>query len=456
MALVRLRPVFSSSSTYLPMVFIKDQDVSTKINTTSYRSIPNPISNCLYLSFEQITNQPVDKLLSWLITPNTGMEVIQFLTQQLNFVIKYSIIGKIVDVKLLLPKRTHAYEPCDTNGCPIKFKQCGEFIIPGHYGQFIIRSTTPISMTLSVTGKFPKLDYFAISGPHTIFNVKSCDKSRGSNCIKSVPAYKNISVTNGMIQRVVTPELESLQDEIFRQFHSKGYLPCISNTLSTNTTDTVTVTTASQHDYTNNYVQPSIYSFCDSYTDPRVISIAPLNGFISQVSNSKSQFLIQGGLTCVLNVKATLTTFTFSQTSDGMVPGYAYIDGPNYFCDQGSLLFLFYSVNDKAPVTFDRSVSNPSPYVTGDQIAIPMLSTTKCLNGADTCEGQDMYVEATVLGDYTYVFNTPGSINDWVSYATRVNSPVWNWDYQSVGGTLYTSQENGPSTLNIKMTIVSL
>lgn len=113
--------VFITQDKYLSLENIPNDIVPSKEQTTVLTSVPNR-PGCPYLSWQQVS--PPNRAsngLSWVIYPNLGMEVIQFLTCQLTFRIKWTVTNPTTETNgrlvFLLPVSSfEAYEAPDING----------------------------------------------------------------------------------------------------------------------------------------------------------------------------------------------------------------------------------------------------------------------------------------------------------------------------------------------------
>ena len=87
-------PVLISPELYLPNYNIPDELLYQKQRTTVINtlSIIHPFQGCPYLSFQQLApGGRATNALSWVITPNPGQEVVQFLTGQINYTIRWTL-----------------------------------------------------------------------------------------------------------------------------------------------------------------------------------------------------------------------------------------------------------------------------------------------------------------------------------------------------------------------------
>lgn len=468
--LAPLKPLIITQQNYLENILIPNDEVPSKVATSVYRSVQHPLSNCPYMSWSQVLPPNRGTYgLSWLIDPNPGKEVIQFLTGQLNYRIEYTITNpsrsRYVDGRmrliLVVPNSNVGYEPWDVNGKRIEFEipipnrtTRGCFVLPGMYSQFIIESPSRLlEMELRVTGFIPEVDKYE-AGQFCL----NTDNNR-------IVAYSNTVRRFGILHREFNPLLSDYADRVIEEFTSNPAQSCYTtaNPLSkrlnrsTHQDPTVQSKIANRKTVLQQQNSATLRFEADS-TDmiTRVNNCAsgylniPLKNItqgapsiVSTVSGNgdNTQFLLFLGETYNIHIRRAgepsplrAVTPTFNQLVErDLVPVDAqYISGPTLDCDPDQVVWLFYSVANKQPAIIQLKPNLP-PFANQEGISIVKLDIRyeggneeglAILEFPEPSAGSYDLVVAPTRGDITY--------------ATRINGLVWTWKYSiPTGETLF-------------------
>lgn len=438
-----LYPILSQPTDYLSQVFIQDMYVSTKIPITSYISTRNSIPTCKYLSWIQITNAPTDSLLSWLITPNPGMEVIQFLTSQIRYDVNWEILGdssRNLDLKFLLPGTEVAYEPWDVCGNPIKFNgRRGKFTVYGQYGQFIIRSSDPnIQLQLDIYGYVPeRKDPFLPTPPGSFYCLNGKSK-----------VYTNVIDGVGMVHREVLPEYQFLAARARALYTSKEYFPCITppppiSTLAVGGSSTITYQSSPTTNQ-NNFMLSSA-TLCNSICKPMIANILNSGLFVDLAGPHR--FALPPGIRVRINISITMETYTYAELA-----GIPNSDKELFYkcetncCDYSPILTLNNATTSEL-ARFDENTSIPPNFPTQGQAAngyaIMVFSTDIEKIGSNI---RYIYTSPQPYTDYYWDVQVPSGSTS-IQYYIVIGYPIWE------NGTI---QELGPKSVTGGIVITQL
>lgn len=423
-----LKPVIITPDKYLSGILIPNELVPTKVATSVYTSVPNPIPGCKYLSWRQVSPPNRGSFgLSWLIQPNDTSEVIQFLTSQLNFKIKWSL-DTCSNMRFLVIniQDNLAYEPWDIKGRRISFDGLrGCFTVPGQYNIFIIESSKKVNMKLEITGFFPKINLYT----KNIFCHDGYFLYRNDVDVYGRQAY--------YLNRTLNPDLLNYQEIVLNEYRKNPGKPCLTKNLSYEQGLSASINFSSNYFYLNgelnynNYIKEESAGVCTAkgYVNPTVFNVtSPLYGIFDVVSmepNEASQFTLRGGTLYKLTISFEISLPSFAWMKENGLTDGTYVFGP-ILCLK-DITFVMLSVADLAPVSFISDKSSPPPLDPNAGNTIVMVPTKIDYIG----DNENKYVKFSFLNTNKYfVFFTPGNTNTRVTYATRIynTSCYWNQD----------------------------
>lgn len=434
-----LIPVFITQDVYLPIENIPDLLVPTRQQTTVVRSVPNP--GCQYLSWKQISPpNRATNALSWVVDPNLGMEVIQFLTCQLNFKIEYTIYNptNISEGRLafVLPvSSTEAYEAPDVKGERIYMPvpgsgktYTGSFTVPGQYGLFIIASpNNQLQVTLEITGVNPCA--------HLYREGRFCTKEGNF-------AYENVYDPQGIkLIRTVSSDLENYKNEVVKRFRTNPYSPCfppVANVAELKGSAGISIQMGFDNwvDFNdpNNYIK--LFLSRNGYTNPRVVSVTnnSSNYVAYNAGDNLSQFLLKCGETYKANFQLSGKSITWKEYDNKPTNGDFMIGGPTFFNFDSDFTFILYDVNAKSPAKYLN---------TKDEIIIKLNTVENHFP-----DKTDDYLSVDYKsGDFSFM--VPGKSGSTIPYAIRINNFEYVFELDFAGNYIV----RGFWDLNITLTL---